>query len=152
MHKTDIEILLENTDALKLSLKWINHSFELCKNIEEYKNLDINEYDKLETLTSRFARTTDILFNKVFRSIVLIETGSNKSLLDTLLYFSKVKLIENNEKARFLKELRNDIAHDYLQEDLFELFENIMAHTDELITLAERTINYIDDLMIKLKG
>jgi len=128
------------------------HSSELCKNIEEYKNLDINEYDKLETLTSRFARTTDILFNKVFRSIVLIETGSNKSLLDTLLYFSKVKLIENNEKVRFLKELRKDIAHDYLQEDLFELFENIMVHTDELITLAERTINYIDDLMIKLKG
>src|SRR3989304_178719 len=142
MHKSDIEILLENADALKLSLNWLKHSIKLCSKIKDFENLTINEYDHLESLTARFARVTDILFNKVFRSIVLIETGSSKTLLDALFFLSKVNIIENPERARFLKEIRNDIVHDYLQEDLIDLFKKEMIYKQNSIPGKQKTGEY----------
>ena len=78
MNRSSISVLQENKEYLISSLGWLKRSYNQCRNIgikNEYSN---DEYDSYENLTSRFARTTDLLVNKVMRSIdaaELIEPG-----------------------------------------------------------------------------
>jgi len=69
VNQIHIDILRENINALNLSAKWVQHSFEQTNTIELKEKYEIEEFDKLENLTSRYARTADMLVNKVLRSI-----------------------------------------------------------------------------------
>lgn len=90
MTNTDqIKILQENKLALKESVRWLQRSYAICYEKFDIKELSDEGYDAFESLTSRFARTADILTNKVFRSIIYLEEGVSYSWLDTLLYLKK---------------------------------------------------------------
>ncbi|MDZ7742729.1 MAG: hypothetical protein U5Q03_13515 [Bacteroidota bacterium] len=70
--------------------------------------------DAYEGLTSRFARVCDILFSKLFRTIFFLEQGEAGTWLDVLLFMEE-NVIDNTKEARLLKELRNDIVHEYAE-------------------------------------
>lgn len=148
-HKSDIQLLLENAKTLKLSLEWLKHSMTLSTGIKDFENPSIEQYDLLESLTARYARVTDILFNKVFRNIARVEMSNATTLLDVLLFMEKTGLVGSVERARYLKELRNDIVHEYFLENINELFENVFNHCHELVSLADRTNELIERLVVK---
>ena len=72
------EILKENITNLNEALKWLDRSDAICADLDTFK-LDAEGMDAFESFTSRFARVSDILFNKVFRSIYYLEQGENAS-------------------------------------------------------------------------
>jgi hypothetical protein len=69
MDKGSIEILKENLYALNLSLKRLIYSFEKCSTINLKNIYSEDEFEAFEAMTSRYARTTDMLVNKVLRSL-----------------------------------------------------------------------------------
>ena len=69
---SQLDILNENLNALNEALKWLERSYNICNKFDT-NNLSSEGMDAFEGLTSRFARVSDILFNKVFRSITYIE-------------------------------------------------------------------------------
>jgi len=107
--------------------------------------------DAFEGLTSRFARANDILFNKVYRSIVYIENGENLPWIDVIFYFEKKQVIDKAEDARLLKELRNDIVHEYAITDLTELFEEVLRYTPVLLQYAEKARKEAEKVNEKLE-
>lgn len=63
------QLLWESLETLSESLRWLKRSSSICVKIgikEEYLE---EEFDAFETFTSRFARTVDILLQKVMRSM-----------------------------------------------------------------------------------
>ncbi len=125
MNNKPESILAENVKALKYSVAWLQRSFDICSETRESQNLTAEEMDAYESLTARFARTADILFNKVFRSIHYVQEGENRSWLDVLLYMEKTGVLESREEAKLLKELRNDIVHEYAMNDVLDLFKEV---------------------------
>ena len=152
MTKLDhIKILKENSDALNDASLWLKRSYGICKDYDDLTNPNSEAMDAFEALTSRFARTSDLLFNKVFRSIAYISEGENRPWLDVLILMEKYGVIESAEDARIIKELRNDIVHEYILTDITILFKEVLNQCPFLLKFAENAIQESEKLQAKLK-
>ncbi|MFC2141073.1 hypothetical protein ACFLQP_02125 [Acidobacteriota bacterium] len=141
-----IEKLFEDLEELDNALHWLKRSYGICKKIgikEEYKE---EEFDAFETLTSRFARLSDMLIQKIFRSIDKIEFEEEGTLLDVLNRTHRRGLIESIDEIREIRELRNDIVHEYVPTDLKELFEDTLKFSKLIFEIIERLKNYAQNL------
>jgi len=147
-----LSLLKENINALKESLKWLNRSYEICKAYKKLYDLPEEGMDAFESFTSRFARTTDLLFNKVFRGIAYLEEGEQMTWLDTILFMEKTGIIDSSEEARLIKELRNDIVHEYVLKDIIPLFDEVTKKTPVLLRYSGNAIEYEKKLEQKIGG
>lgn len=57
-----VRILKENISILHDALNWLERSFNICSKIDSKENHSEEEFDYLETLASRFARVSDMVF------------------------------------------------------------------------------------------
>lgn len=146
---SQLDILDENLKALQEALKWLERSYDICNKFD-LQNLSPEGMDAFEGLTSRFSRATDILFNKVFRSIIYLEKGENLTWIDAVNYLEKKKVIDNAEEARLIKELRNDIVHEYVMADLTELFQEVLSNTPTLIQYSQNAEKEAEELKKKI--
>jgi len=128
--------------------KWLQRSFEQCQHIDVTKPLTAEQYDALENLSSRFARVVDILINKVYRAIDVAELLETGSLIDTINRAVKKGLLEDNQTARTLKDIRNEIVHEYVVEDLKNLQLDILRYTTILLERVKVTLRYIDEMQL----
>lgn len=125
--------------------KWLQRSLEQCQPIDNTKPLTAEQYDALENLSSRFARVVDILINKLYRAIDVAELLEAGSLIDTINRAVKKGLLEDNQTARTLKDIRNEIVHEYVVENLKNLQLEILRYTTILLELVKVALSYIDD-------
>jgi hypothetical protein len=146
---TTKEILQENLTHLKDALKWLDRSFVICDKFD-IQQLNAEGMDAFESFTLRFARVSDILFNKVFRSIYYLEQGENASWLDVTLFMEKKAIIDNFNQARIIKETRNDIVHEYTVSDLNQLFDAVNEQTPQLMKYVQNAIHYSEKLLKKI--
>jgi hypothetical protein len=77
---TSLEVLQMNLDGFSASLVWLRRSYERCVGIGIKTDYTEIEFDYFENLTSRYARTTDLLVNKVLRSIDTVEFVAKKRI------------------------------------------------------------------------
>lgn len=89
--------------------------------------------ERLEALAARFARLSDILVQKVFRAIDAIELVDEGTLLDRLARMEKRRVIDSTETWKKIRELRNQIAHDYVLKDLHHLYNQVYECVPTLI-------------------
>lgn len=125
--------------------KWLLRSYQQCANIDVLQSLTAEQYDALENLSSRFARVVDILINKLYRAIDVAELLEPGSLIDTINRAVKKGLIGNNQIARTLKDIRNDIVHEYVVENLKSLQLEIIHNTNILLELVKTATDYIEE-------
>ena len=149
--KDQILILDENATSLEDAVKWLRRSLTICKDFDT-RDLSPEGMDAFEGLTSRFARVCDILFNKLFRSIFYLEEGEAGSWLDVILYMEKENIIGRIEDVRLIKELRNDIVHEYANTDLKLIFEEVLKQSPLLINYVNDTLGKVSDLKEKLSS
>ena len=136
------KLLKQNIEYLQRQLKWLIRSYELCKTIELKSVYSESEFDNFETLSGRFARTIDFLVRKVFRSIDDLEFESQGTLIDTVNNALKRNLIPDINLFYNIRDLRNEIVHEYLEEELASTFRDLLELTPYLIEIVNNTINY----------
>ena len=142
------QLLRESLETLSESLRWLKRSCSICVEIgikEEYLE---EEFDAFETFTSRFARTVDIILQKVLRSIDRVELEDQGTLLDVLNRAQKRGLIDSVDEIRLIRELRNDIVHEYTSGKLADLFADVMSNVPKLLDVAERIDRYCREKLI----
>ncbi len=100
--------------------------------------------DALEALTSRFGCTTDFLINRVYRTIDYIETMETGTIIDVMNRAHKRQLVDSVFSLRELKELRNQIAHEYPDDKIIDLFKSSFLHTPKLLGFINNTIMYCE--------
>ena len=137
-----IQHLAHCIQQLQSAVLWLERSLAQSKSIDISTPLHDEDLDKLENLTSRFARVTDILINKVYRALDSVELAEPGSLIDTINRAAKRNLIDSVEMARKLKDIRNEIAHEYVVANLQLLFTEVLTHAQILITLADKACQY----------
>ena len=137
-----VKILRENILILQDALYWLKRSYNICTETgikEEYRD---EEYDKMETLSGRFARVSDIIIQKIFRSIDQVELEDKGSVLDSINRAHKRGLVESVDEMREIRDLRNQIVHEYIKDELIEVFKDILEFSPRLITICTNTISY----------
>ncbi len=43
-----------------------------------------------------------------------------------------------------MKDIRNSIAHEYIEDELTQIFEEVLEYTEKLIDIIQATLKYID--------
>jgi len=141
MDKDSIEILKENLSSVKSSLDRLIYSFDKCSSIGVKNTYSDEEYEAFEAMTSRYARTTDMLINKVLRSLDTVEYIDGGTVIDAANNAEK-RGIANARDLRKLKDLRNSIAHEYVTERIVRFFDKVFEMTPLLRTVIERLNEY----------
>ena len=145
MNRTDtIENLFVILKELENADHWLARSWDKCRSISHEQGLSNQQYDDLEAFTSRFARASDLLLQKVFRAIDTAEMEKSGTLLDAANRAEKRGIIESVEDVRRIRELRNNISHEYLTENLILLFEDVNTATPVLRTMMANARNYCE--------
>jgi hypothetical protein len=142
MSDAALDVLKRNLDSLSLSIEWLRRSYDMCKSIGIKDVYTTDEFDHFENLTSRYARTTDLLVGKVFRSIDRVELMSSGSIIDAVNGAEKRGIVDSVSDLRGLKDLRNEIAHEYETEDIAALFSLVLESASRLFEIAEKTVKY----------
>ena len=102
-----------HADRLQMALKHLHNAFPLTK--IKMKSFSDEQLGYLELLTTRFSKLQNLIGGKIF-TLILSSVGEN---VDTLTMVDKLNLLEKKEflesvkKWKMLRDLRNDIAHDY---------------------------------------
>jgi len=142
MNQIHIDILRENINLLNLSADWVRHSYEQTEAIEIKSKYAIEEFDKLENLTSRYARTTDMLVNKVLRSIDTVESEDIGTIIDIMNRAEKRGIVTSAELLHTIKDLRNNIVHEYKIAEITRFFVDVKKYTPLLLEIIEKVNVY----------
>jgi len=143
MTQRDYILMLHDTLMdLDESRRWLQRSYDICRAIGSKDAYSDDEFDAFETLTGRFSRTCDLIVQKGFRSIDKVELEDRGTLLDALNRAHKRGLIESVDEIRLIRELRNEIVHEYRRANLQKLFQSILAQTPKLFSLLDRIQDY----------
>jgi uncharacterized protein with HEPN domain len=57
-------------------------------------------------------------------------------------------LFEDIDELRIMKDIRNTIVHEYIEDDLVEVFDEVLEYTVKLIDIINTTIKYIDEIRV----
>ena len=121
MTERDYRRLLSDTlGRLGEAVRWLRRSEAICREIDVTQQPNEEECDALEAFAGRFARVSDMLVQRAFRGIDRAELEEPRSVLDVLARAEKRGLIESLEQFRLIREVRNEIAHEYLLDELLE--------------------------------
>ena len=142
MNKLYLEVLRENINKLNLSTDWLKRSYEQCIKIKLENNYSPEDFDKLEVLASRYSRTTDMLVNKVLRSIDTLESEDIGTIIDIMNRAEKREIVKSAEILHTIKDLRNDIVHEYQITEIIKFFEEVKKLTPILLEIIKNVNEY----------
>ena len=129
-------LLLTHWDLLKRSLKSLQQSSEKTQLLLQQSEFSFEELESIDSLTSKFSRTSDIYLQKVLRSIWMLLREDTVPLIDLLNRAEKLMIIVSAEELLQMLDIRNQIAHEYLPEAVPELAKEVVVMT----TLLQKNI------------
>ena len=138
------EHLMATWQSCQQAVNWLERSYKKSP-VPPYESVEADDWDQLEALSGRFGRLTDLVLHKLFRALDRYELEETGSLLDSSNRAVKRGLIETVDVLRDLKDLRNEIVHEYAVEDLNGLYEDIYKATPQLLNLLSRIAGYLSE-------
>jgi len=140
--KDTIELLRQELDEMIRARDVLAYSFEKCSAAGIRPDLSNDELESFEALTSRFSRLSDIVIQKIFRHLDMLDLEDTGTIRDRINRAEKRGIIKDADTFVQIRLLRNEIAHEYKSESILEIFERVMAMTPQLIDSVERIIAY----------
>lgn len=112
--------------------------------------LDEDASEKLDAFRARFSGLQDLLSNKLFRGILLLEEETPQSMLDILNAMEKRGVVKSFDDWKIARDLRNAFMHEY--PDQLDICAAALtgahAASGELIQvlarIRERVIEHVD--------
>lgn len=140
--KNTLLLLKEELELMEKAADILDYSYQRCEKIGVKGGYDYDELERFEALTSRFARLSDILIQKVFRLIDKIDLESEGTVRDRINRAEKKELIETADDFVKIRIVRNQIAHEYIPEEIYEIFKKVLKYTPNLLDSVNRVKNY----------
>lgn len=134
--------LKESFNKLDKAVEILKYSLEKSNKIGIKQSYSLEELDVFENLTSRFARATDIYTQKIMKGIVIVLREEVKTYIDKANLFEKLE-IANAEDLKLMRDLRNEISHEYKLKDITELFQPVVEYSGKLIEVIGKTKDFV---------
>lgn len=139
------ELLMAELKLLDDAAEVLQYSHDVCSKIGIKESYSLEELDRFEALTSRFARTSDILIQKILRLIDIMELESPGTIIDRINRAEGRGLISSAREFREIRRLRNDIAHEYILSAINDINFKALELTPSLLDSVERVKKYVVD-------
>ena len=141
MDRGSVEILKENLNLVNLSMKRLLYSYENCNKTGLKDFYSDDEFDAFDALISRYARTTNMLINKVLRNIDIVEYIDGGTIIDAINNMERRGIVDANDLFK-LKDLQNSITHEYVTDNIVRFFDCVLKFTPILQLIIERINDY----------
>lgn len=151
MTREKIELLEEELAGLKLAAGHLAYSMERCSGLLGLEDLPPEQLERLESLTSRFARLADLLIQRIFRLIDEVELTGSGTLLDRIYRAEKRGWGEARAMIR-IRELRNLIAHEYSNDKMQEIYAAVAEMSTALLAIVPNVTMYADSLILRYRA
>lgn len=124
--------------SLDKSLVALSHSYQKCTEINKPSGkYSLDEQERFEALASRFARSSDMLTQKLLKTLFILMQEDIKTVIDGANFLEKLEIIDNADDLLNIRAIRNQIAHDYIQDDLHGFYQEIITFIPMLNQIAE---------------
>ena len=117
-------------------------AYDPGKKINPDKNFTDNDYLIFDSLTSRFSRLSDIIVQKIIRTIDIINIEDTGTMRDRLNRAEKNGLISSVDEFVEIRKLRNDITHEYIPEEMKNIYKQVMNYVEVLFDTVIRINHY----------
>lgn len=153
-HTQRLALLRLECGRLSLACTHLRASQERTRDLvlRLHENLSTEELERLEALSSRFARLADLLVQRVLRLVDEIELVPGGSLLDRIHRAEKRGWSAQAGDLARIRELRNLIAHEYAAEQLAQVYRAVAALTPGLLDSADRVLAGARALLERFQG
>jgi hypothetical protein len=145
MNTSNLESLLNlNWNLLKQALPSFERSLVKCRDIDFSPPISFETEESLDALSSKFSRVSDIYTQKVIKTLLFLLREDAPTFLDRMNLCEKLGIIPSAEELTAIRDLRNIIAHEYLSENLLEIYRGIIQLSDNLmksITLTDKFLS-----------
>lgn len=142
MNSDLLNILRDELKLLDESAKTLEYSLKVCKTIGIKKDYNEDELESFEALCSRFARLSDIMIQKILKTIDIADLETPGTVRDRINRAYKKGLITNDEELIEIRILRNDIAYEYIPEAFKEIFNKVINYSTFLISNVNKIKSY----------
>ena len=134
MNTSNLENLLNlNWSVLKQALPSFERSLAKCRDIDFSPPISFETEEALDALSSKFSRVSDIYTQKVIKTLLFLLREDAPTFLDRMNLCEKLGIIPSAEELIAIRDLRNIIAHEYLSENLLEIYREIIQLSDNLL-------------------
>ncbi|MEK7720824.1 MAG: hypothetical protein AAB359_00380 [Elusimicrobiota bacterium] len=142
MTKELLRLLKLEIAALETAAESLAYSHRKCVKTGIKKDYTQAELESFEAFTSRFARVSDILIQKVFRLIDKIELEDEGTVRDRINRAEKKGLIPSAGIFAEMRILRNDIPHEYQSENLKAIYKKTLEFSPHLTAAIAKVKDY----------
>jgi hypothetical protein len=126
-------VLRANWEVLEQALPSFRKSLGKCRSLDLAAPRSFEVEESLDALTSKFSRISDIFTQKVLKSLVLLTREDAPTFVDRMNLCEKLGVISSATDLIEIRDLRNQIAHEYLAENLTEIYEDCLKLSGNLL-------------------
>jgi len=127
-------VLRANREVLDQAVPSFSKSLEKCRSLNLAGPRSFEVEESLDALTSKFARVSDIFTQKVLKSLVLLTREDAPTFVDRMNLCEKLGVISSAADLIEIRDLRNQIAHEYLSDNLTEIYGDCLTLSEKLLT------------------
>ena len=140
--KKTITYLEDNFKQAEEAASHLSVSIDRCKDFINDKDFNEEQLIELEALTARFARMSDLLIQKIFKTIDQLDASAPGTVRDRIMQAEKKGIIEDADTLLEIRNIRNTIAHEYESIDIKEMFLFVFRHSSLLISILKNAKQY----------
>ncbi|MCG2767571.1 MAG: hypothetical protein L6435_04220 [Anaerolineae bacterium] len=138
-----LENALEQVALAETAAQALRYSYQRRPEIRDALDYDDAEWERWDALTVRFARLSDILTQRVFRAIDRVEfLPAGATFIDRINRAEKRGNIRSVYEWKEIREIRNQIVHDYATAYLLPLLRDVVQYIPELLECVGRLGEY----------
>lgn len=140
MNTSNLQSLLDlNWNLLKQALPSFERSLVKCRDLDFSSPISFEIEESLDALSSKFSRLSDIYTQKILKTIIFLLREDAPTFLDRVNLCEKLGIIPSADEIIAIRDLRNTISHEYLNENLIEIYMEIIRLSDSLLTAILET-------------
>lgn len=127
------ELLWSEWSLLEASVETLTLSINKCSTIGVKNHYSFEEQESFDSLTSKFNRTSDLFTQKVIRTIWMLLHEPFSPFIDMMNLGEKMQILLSAEQMIEIRDMRNQIAHEYIPEAIRDLIPDVIILSEQLI-------------------
>jgi hypothetical protein len=132
------ELLQAEWQLLEASVNTLLQSVKKCQSIGIKPEYTFEEQESFDSLTSKFNRTSDLFTQKIIRTIWMLLHEPFAPFIDMMNIAEKINMLQSADQMIEIRDMRNQIAHEYIPEAIRDLVPETIRLTAQLV----ENINY----------
>lgn len=126
------DLLQTEWNLLESAVKTLQLSIEKCRAIGQKETYTFEELESFDSLTSKFNRTSDLFTQKVLRTSWMLLHEPYVPFIDMVNKAEKMQMLYSADAIIEIRDLRNQIAHEYIPEAIRDLVPEVIELTTQL--------------------